>query len=68
MNNNETLAVRQPIVASMNENLSRDLQQAINLINAEYQQIDWEDQAFLNRVLTDTLSNFEAEGGDYVNS
>ncbi len=62
MNNNETLAVRQPITASKNENLRRDLRQAVKIINAEYQQIDWEDQELLNRVLTDALSSFEAKG------
>lgn len=68
MNHNETLAVRQPITASTNENLSRDLRQAINIINAEYQRIDWEDQAFLNRVLADALSTFEVEGGEYADN
>lgn len=62
MNNNETLAARQPLTASANEHLKCNLRQAINIINAEYQQIDWEDQAFLNRVLTDALSNFETKG------
>jgi len=64
MNNIETLAVRQPITASANENLRRDLRQAVKIINADYQQIDWEDQEFLNRVLTDALSSFEAKGGN----
>lgn len=68
MNNNETLAVRQPITASETKNLSRDLRQAINIINAEYQKMDWEDQAFLNRVLTDALSNFETKGGKYADN
>jgi hypothetical protein len=64
MNNIETLAVRQPITASTNENLRRDLRQPVKIINAEYQQLDWEDQAFLNRVLTDALSSFETKGGN----
>ncbi|CAN5426036.1 hypothetical protein BH18ACI1_BH18ACI1_11400 [soil metagenome] len=64
MNNNETLAVRQPITASPNENLRCDLQQAVKIINTEYQQLDWEDQAFLNRVFTDALPSFEAKGGN----
>ncbi len=64
MNNIETLAVRQPITASNNENLRRDLRQPVKIINAEYQQLDWEDQAFLNRVLTDALSSFETKGGN----
>ncbi len=62
MNNIETLAVRQPITAFVNEHLSRDLRQGIKIINAEYQQIDWDDQRFLNCVLTDALSNFESKG------
>ena len=61
MNNIETSAVKQSIAASPNENLSRNLRQAIKVINAEYQQIDWEDQEFLNRVLTDALENLEAK-------
>ncbi len=64
MNNIETLAVRQPITASTNENLRRDLRQPVKIINAEYQQLDSEDQAFLNRVLTDALSSFETKGGN----
>jgi hypothetical protein len=68
MNNNETLAVRQPITAPKTENLICDLRQAINIINAEYQKIDWEDQAFLSRVLTDALSNFETKGGKYADN
>ncbi len=64
MNNIETLAVRQPITASTNENLRRDLRQPVKIINAEYQQLDWEVQAFLNRVLTDALSSFETKGGN----
>ena len=62
MNNNETSAVKQPISVTANRNLSRDLRQAINIINAEYQNIDWEDQSFLNRVLTDALFSFETKG------
>ena len=64
MNNSETLSVRQPITASTNENQRRDLLQAIKVINAEYQQIDREDRAFFNRVLTDALASFEARGGN----
>ena len=41
------------------ENLCCDLRQAIRVINAEYQQIDWEDQDFLNRVLADALKAIE---------
>ena len=68
MNDNETLVVRQPIIASTTKNLSRDLRQANNIINAKYQQIDWEDRTFLNRVLTDALSNFETRRERYANN
>lgn len=37
------------------ENLCCNLRQAIKVINADYQQIDWEDQEFLNRVLIEVL-------------
>lgn len=67
MNNIETIAVTQSFTVSTNENLSRDLRQAIKIINAEYQQIDWEDQTFLNRVLTDVLQTLEAKGVGYGN-
>src|SRR5687768_627371 len=62
MNNIETSAVKQSIAASPNENLSRNLRQAIKVINAEYQQIDWEDQAFLNCVLTNAIEILEGKG------
>jgi len=68
MNDNETLVVRQPIIASTTENLSRDLRRAINLINAEYEQIDWEDRTFLNRVLSDALSSFETRREIYADN
>ena len=68
MNNNETLAVRQPITASKNENLRRDLRQAVKIINAEYQQIDWEDQAFLNYVLRNALNTLENREVNYGNN
>jgi hypothetical protein len=45
------------------EKLCLDLRQAIRVINAEYQLIDWEDQDFLNRVLSDALETFEKKGG-----
>ena len=61
MNHIENKAVNQIFTASSNENLSRDLRQAIKIINAEYQQIDWEDQTFLNRVLNNILTNLEAK-------
>lgn len=35
------------------EKLSNDLRQAQSVINADYQQMDWEDRAFLNRVIAD---------------
>ena len=62
MNDNQTLTVRQPITVTVSENLSRNLRRAISVINADYQQLDWEDRAFLNRVLTDSLSVFETQG------
>lgn len=61
MNHIEIKAVNQIFTAPTNENLSRDLRQAIQIINAEYQQIDWEDQTFLNRVLNNVLKNLEAK-------
>lgn len=61
MNHTEFTAVNQIFTAPTNENLSRDLRQAIKIINAEYQQIDWEDQTFLNRVLNNVLKNLEAK-------
>ena len=67
MNNTETIAVKQSFTVSPNDNLSRDLRQAIKIINAEYQQIDWEDQIFLNLALTDALVTLEAKGVGYGN-
>lgn len=57
MNHIETAAAVQTISAEANENLSRDLWQAIRIINADYQQIDWEDQTFLNHVLRNALQS-----------
>lgn len=65
MNNNETLAVRQPITASANKNLGRDLRRAVKIVNAEYQQIEWEDQAFLNHVLRNALNSLENREVNY---
>lgn len=59
MNNIETTSVKQTTSVHSSGDLSRDLRQAIKVINAEYQQIDWEDQAFLNRVLTNALENLK---------
>ena len=64
MNNIEMRAAAQQINLSTSDKLNRNLRRALNIINAEYQQIDWEDQAFLNRVLNDDLSSFEAKGGN----
>lgn len=61
MNHNETIVGKQIISTPPNEHLSHDLRQAIHVINAEYQQIDWEDQVFLNRVLTNALQHLEAK-------
>jgi hypothetical protein len=49
--------------SKQNENLCRDLRQAIKVINAEYQPIDWEDQTFLNYVLNTLLETLEGEEG-----
>jgi hypothetical protein len=68
MNQNESTAVKQSFSVSQTEILSRDLRQAIKVVNAEYQQIDWEDQAFLNRVLNDALENLESNGGGLCRS
>jgi hypothetical protein len=68
MNHNESTAVKQSFSVSQTEILSRDLRQAIKVVNAEYQQIDWEDQAFLNRVLNDALENLESNGGGLCRS
>ncbi len=59
MNHTETTAVNQSFTESSMKNLSRDLRQAIRIINADYQQIDWEDQSFLNQVLRNALQNLE---------
>jgi len=48
--------------------ISCDLKQAIKVINAEYQRIDWEDQDFLNRVLTEAIEALEAKEDAYANS
>ncbi len=64
MTNIETLAVRQPIPASANEGLSRELCQTVKAINFEYQLIDWEDLKLLNHFLVNALSSFEARGGN----
>lgn len=61
MNHTETKAVNQSFTESSIKSLSCDLRQAIKVINAEYQQMDWEDQAFLNRVLNKVLQNLEAK-------
>lgn len=59
MNHIKTFAVKQPKSVTARENLICDLQRAKAVINAEYQQIDWEDVAFLNSVLTKTIENLE---------
>ena len=41
-------------------NLCCDLRQAVKIVNAEYQKIDWEDQEFLNRVLDCAIKILEA--------
>ncbi|MGI8542160.1 MAG: hypothetical protein ACR2MD_01615 [Aridibacter sp.] len=59
MNLIERVAVKQLNSEETKINLSGDLQQAIKIINADYQQIDWEDRAFLNQVLNTVLNTFE---------
>lgn len=59
MNNIETFAVKQTKYATVREKITRDLRRAISVINAEYQQIDWEDAAFLNGVLNEAIENLE---------
>ncbi len=61
MNHIESAAVVQTFSAESKESLSRDLCQAIKIINADYQEIDWEDQLFLNRVLSNALQNLEVK-------
>ncbi len=61
MNHIETAAVKQSFTAESKEKLNNDLRQAIRIINADYQEIDWEDQAFLNRVLSNALQNLEVK-------
>ena len=63
MNHIETVTVNQPKIEPSIENVSRDLRQAIKVINADYQQIDWEDTAFLNRVLNNALKKLGKQGG-----
>jgi hypothetical protein len=59
MNNIETPANKQCFAIKPNKSLDQHLRQAIRIVNAEYQQIDWEDQTFLTRVLTDALTFIE---------
>ncbi|HEX8247358.1 MAG TPA: hypothetical protein VF599_04175 [Pyrinomonadaceae bacterium] len=42
-----------------NLGLGSDLRQAIKVVNADYQLLDWEDQEFLSRVLRAALANLE---------
>ncbi len=61
MNHTESAAVKQSFTNESKEKLNNDLRQAIRIINADYQEIDWEDQAFLNRVLSNALQNLEVK-------
>ena len=61
MNNIEVSTNKQCFAVKSGKTLKQDLRQAIRIINADYQQIDWEDQSFLNRVLMDALKNLEAK-------
>jgi hypothetical protein len=44
---------------SNNLELGSNLRQAIKIVNADYQRLDWEDQEFLSRVLRAALANLE---------
>lgn len=59
MNLIERVAVKQPNPEKSKTNLGGDLRQAIEIINADYQQMDWEDRAFLNQVLNTVLNTFK---------
>jgi tRNA U34 2-thiouridine synthase MnmA/TrmU len=39
--------------------LIQDFRQALKVINAEYQRIDWEERDFLSRVLNKTIEGLE---------
>ena len=67
MNLSESVAVKQRSSETQNANLARDFRQAIQVINGDYQQIDWEDRTFLNRVLKDALKNLEVKEGSQNN-
>ncbi len=66
MNNKQISANRQFIPVEPKHSLDLDLQQTIKIVHAEYQQIDWEDQAFLTRVLTDAVIFIEDKRGTYA--
>lgn len=68
MNHIETRTDNQSKIEQPTEKVSRDLRQAIKVINADYQQIDWEDKLFFNRVLTDALTFIENKKTLYANS
>jgi hypothetical protein len=65
MNNIEKSRFIQPLIKlqdnQKNKEICDNLRQAIKVINAAYQQIDWEDSAFLNRVLSIALKNLETK-------
>ena len=64
MNSVNAIASKQILPERRNfESVCQDIRQALKVINAEYQQIDWEDQEFLNRVLFNALKWLE-EGRD----
>ena len=63
MNHIESKTGYQPKIEQPTERISRNLRQAIKVINADYQPIDWEDQAFLNHVLNDAISTLEGKEG-----
>jgi hypothetical protein len=68
MNHIETRTDIQSKIEQSSEKVRRDLRQVIKVINADYQQIDWEDKLFFNRVLTGALTFAENKKVIYVSS
>jgi hypothetical protein len=62
MNHIEPRTVNQPKTEFTNEQTSIDLRQATKAINADYQQINWKDRLFLNRILSDAIKILEVKG------
>jgi hypothetical protein len=68
MNNIEQISFNQSLVRceinQKDSEICRDIRQAIIVVNTEYQQLDWEDTLFLNRVLNNALKTLEAKGAE----